>query len=129
MPGAWRGAGRLEDSKGSRDVQVELAGRHLGVNRERMAQWLRSMELAELIEPQDLPSGCVVFPRIQSLGQLRSTMELVEQLEARHGVLVAPGEFFGIEYGQHIRIGFGGDSNRLDRGLTRLAEGLKSLRT
>jgi aspartate/methionine/tyrosine aminotransferase len=103
------------------------ARRHLDQNRELIAGWLGDMAKAELIEPHELPHGCVVFPRIRSLGQQRSSMELVEQLEARHDVLVAPGEFFGRAFGQHIRIGFGGDLDRLRRGLGRLADGLASL--
>jgi aspartate/methionine/tyrosine aminotransferase len=94
-------------------------------NRELIAQWLRDMAKKELIEPMDVPAGCLVFPRLRQSG---STMKLVEQLEARHGVLVVPGAFFGDAYDNHIRIGFGGDSTRLRQGLARLAEGLIALR-
>jgi aspartate/methionine/tyrosine aminotransferase len=94
-------------------------------NRELVAEWLREMAAAELIEPQATPPGCIIFPRLRNAG---STMTLVEQLETRHDVLVAPGAFFGEAFDNHIRIGFGGDPKRLRQGLARLAEGLIALR-
>jgi aspartate/methionine/tyrosine aminotransferase len=51
----------------------------------------------------------------------------VDQLEEQFGVLVAPGYFFGDAYDHHIRIGFGGDYENLERGLSRLATGRSSL--
>jgi aspartate/methionine/tyrosine aminotransferase len=100
------------------------ARRHLEKNRKLMAQWLRDMADAGVIESQDLPHGCIVFPRVRGLECHQASMEFVEQLEAKHGVLVAPGEFFGRAFGQYIRIGFGGDHGRLRRGLACLTDGL-----
>jgi aspartate/methionine/tyrosine aminotransferase len=103
----------------------QAARKHVDRNRAHVTRWLSKMAEEELFERLDAPSGCVVFPRLRKLG---STMTLVEQLEARHGVLVAPGGFFGDAFDNHIRIGFGGDHDKLRRGLSRLAEGLALLR-
>ncbi len=49
---------------------------------------------------------------------------LLDTLMARHGCAVTPGEFFGIP--QHIRIGFGGPTDRLREGLAALDEVARS---
>jgi aspartate/methionine/tyrosine aminotransferase len=102
------------------------AREHLDGNRALVAEWLRDMAQRELIEPQELPAGCVVFPRAIAAG---ATASVAVRLETEFGVLVAPGEFFGTGYqGQayrdHFRLGFGGDRPSLERGLDRLAVGL-----
>jgi aspartate/methionine/tyrosine aminotransferase len=99
----------------------QAARQHLDRNRELMAKWLAEMADAGVIEPQQLPPGCIVFPRVVGQG---STAELVDKLEEQFGVLVAPGLFFGDAYDHHIRIGFGGDHENLELGLSRLAKGL-----
>jgi aspartate/methionine/tyrosine aminotransferase len=106
------------------DAFRQAARAHVERNRALVAKWLAGMADAGVIEPQHAPSGCVVFPRLRNL---HSSLKLVEQLESSHGVLVAPGIFFGEEYDHHIRIGFGGDQDQLQRGLTRLATGLLAL--
>jgi aspartate/methionine/tyrosine aminotransferase len=100
------------------------ARQHLDRNRELMARWLVDMADAGFIEPQELPPGCIVFPRVAGQG---STAAPVDQLEEQFGVLVAPGYFFGDAYDHHIRIGFGGDYENLERGLSRLSTGRSSL--
>jgi aspartate/methionine/tyrosine aminotransferase len=46
--------------------------------------------------------------------------ELAEALRTREGVLVTPGEQFGVE--SYLRIGFGGDTDHLRRALARIDE-------
>ena len=46
-------------------------------------------------------------------------------LEAEFKVLVAPGIFFGTDWDEHFRIGFGGARQELAEGLSRLGEGLR----
>ena len=99
----------------------QAARQHLDRNRERMAKWLAEMANSGLIEPQELPPGCIVFPRVVAPS---STAGLVDNLDEQFGVLVAPGCFFGDAYDNHIRIGFGGDHENLERGLSQLAKGL-----
>jgi aspartate/methionine/tyrosine aminotransferase len=100
------------------------AQQHLDRNRALMATWLKESAAAGLIEPQELPPGCIVFPRVPGQG---TTTGLVDKLDDQFRVLVAPGLFFGDGCDNHIRIGFGGDTINLERGLSRLAEGLRAL--
>lgn len=72
----------------------------------------------------DLPAhGCMYFPRVVGTDDTRA---LARRLFGEFGVLVAPGEYFGAP--GHIRIGFGGDPEALDKGLQRLKAGLEALR-
>jgi aspartate/methionine/tyrosine aminotransferase len=103
----------------------EAAHRVIAENRELMSEWLANMSARGLLEECPLGHGCLVFPRLIGLP---SAEDLAEQLESRFGVLVAPGTFFGGNYHDRIRIGFGGDGAILGRGLSRLAEGLTALR-
>jgi aspartate/methionine/tyrosine aminotransferase len=64
------------------------------------------------------------FPKIL---QTRDTIGLARKLWERHGVLVAPGEYFGIP--GYMRIGFGTDEAELDEGLERLHRGLIALKS
>ncbi|WP_333586805.1 pyridoxal phosphate-dependent aminotransferase [Phenylobacterium sp.] len=84
-----------------------------------MARHAEAMRRAGLIEgalPQD---GCMFFPRICGVSD---TLALAEQLWTQDHLAVAPGEHFGL--GGHIRLGFGGDAEALDRGLARLSAAL-----
>jgi aspartate/methionine/tyrosine aminotransferase len=106
------------------------AGEHLEANRALVAEWLQDMAWRELVEPQELPAGCIAFPRVI---QAMASTSVAERLEAEFGVLVAPGEFFGTSnHGQtcqnHFRLGLGGDRASLERGLNRLTVGLVVLR-
>jgi capreomycidine synthase len=80
------------------------------VNREILRDWAET--LADRIR-LDLPAGGVAaFPR---LGDLPDTGKFCEDLFRRHGVLVVPGSCFGRP--RHIRLGFGGATGELVRGL------------
>jgi aspartate/methionine/tyrosine aminotransferase len=121
--------GKLAEVLGAMAIEeidcFRLAAReHLENNRQLMAQWLSEMSSTGLIERQELPPGCIAFPRVRHLG---STSRIVEQLEAQFNVLIAPGSFFGEAYDDRIRIGFGGDHENLKRGLSRLADGLVAI--
>lgn len=64
----------------------------------------------------DVPAaGCMCFPRVVGVADTRA---LADWLWREHRIVVAPGEFFGLA--GHIRIGFGGETEQLDRGLGRL---------
>jgi aspartate/methionine/tyrosine aminotransferase len=103
----------------------EAARRHVAQNQAVVSQWLTDMAAAKVTARQDAPSGCIVFPRVLDC---ESTLSLSEKLEEAFGVLVAPGRFFGDAYDAHIRIGFGGNGDDLTKGLSRLSEGLLTLR-
>jgi aspartate/methionine/tyrosine aminotransferase len=69
----------------------------------------------------ELPlTGCTCFPRVVGVEDTRA---LSRWLIARHGVVVVPGECFGMA--GHIRVGVGLDADKLKNGLERLATGLQ----
>jgi aspartate/methionine/tyrosine aminotransferase len=65
------------------------------------------------------PTGCMCFPKVVGVSDTRA---LTDWLWREHRIVVAPGEFFGLA--GHIRIGFGGGAEALDRGLSRLHHAL-----
>jgi aspartate/methionine/tyrosine aminotransferase len=65
------------------------------------------------------PLGCMYFPRVVGAPDTRA---LCDWLWREHRVVVTPGEFFGLP--GHVRIGFGGEAEALDRGLSRLRTAL-----
>lgn len=67
------------------------------------------------------PAGCMCFPQVVGASDTRA---LADWLWREHKIVVAPGEFFGLA--GHIRIGFGGGAEALDRGLSRLHRALAS---
>jgi aspartate/methionine/tyrosine aminotransferase len=67
--------------------------------------------------------GCMYFPQVLGVSD---TLDLAKWLWQRHGILVAPGEYFGSA--GSIRIGFGGPATELDNGLSRLHRALKAWR-
>lgn len=67
--------------------------------------------------------GCMYFPRVVGVSDTRA---LAAWLWREHKIVVAPGEFFGLP--GHIRIGFGGDAEQLDQGLSRLRTALARYR-
>ena len=67
--------------------------------------------------------GCTCFPRVPGVSDTRA---LSGWLISHHGVVVVPGECFGIA--GHIRIGFAHEEMQLKSGLERLAKGLAEYR-
>jgi aspartate/methionine/tyrosine aminotransferase len=64
--------------------------------------------------------GCMAFPKVVGV---EDSVALAKSLWIEHGLLVAPGEFFGLP--GHIRLGFGSDPATLDDNLGRLHDALK----
>lgn len=65
-------------------------------------------------------AGAIAWAALRS-GE--NSAEMADRLRAEKGVLIVPGEQFGIE--SHLRIGFGGDSGHLQKALARVAEWLE----
>lgn len=80
-----------------------------------------SMARSGLIEGEAPAHGCMFFPKI--LG-VTDTLDLAKRLYVDHGVLVAPGEYFGSP--GHLRVGFGSDPATTRVGLQRLEAALKA---
>jgi aspartate/methionine/tyrosine aminotransferase len=76
-----------------------------------------------LIEGAVPEFGCMYFPKVVGV---EDTTGLARSLWQRYGLLVAPGEYFGMA--GHIRIGFGNGETELDEGLARLHRALKEIR-
>ena len=84
-----------------------------------------SAMIADGLIDGDLPEfGCMYFPRVRGVGD---TLALARNLWNRHGILVAPGEYFAMP--GYMRIGFGGDAAELDEGLTRFHRALMEMRS
>lgn len=73
-----------------------------------------------LIEGGPPAVGCMYFPKVVGVSD---TLQLASWLWEADQIVVAPGEFFG--QSGHIRIGFGGDAEGLDVGLSRLHAALR----
>src|ERR1700735_3478026 len=81
-------------------------------NRDVLKEWAGTVGQVSLVLPA---GGVAAFPRLEGLS---STDDFCEDLFRRHGVLVVPGSCFGCP--GHIRLGFGGTTDHLVRGLDRL---------
>lgn len=95
----------------------------LAANRAVLEEHVGAMRHEGLIAGEIPQFGCMYFPRVCGISD---TLELARTLWQRFGILVAPGEFFGLA--GHVRIGFGEDRTELNRGLGRLHAALKTLR-
>lgn len=97
--------------------------RVLAATRPVAERHLQAMVADGLLEGQLPEFGCMAFPKVVGVDD---TLTLAKQLWIRHGLLVAPGEFFGLS--GHIRLGFGSDPATLDRNLERLRLALHAIR-
>ncbi|WP_083901380.1 pyridoxal phosphate-dependent aminotransferase [Azospirillum sp. B4] len=82
-----------------------------------------ALQAEGLIEGAVPAAGCLYFPRIVGVAD---TMALTRYLWDQADLLVAPGEYFGLA--GHVRVGYAGDADTLDRGLARLHAGLRAWR-
>ncbi|MFQ6107535.1 MAG: aminotransferase class I/II-fold pyridoxal phosphate-dependent enzyme [Thermoplasmata archaeon] len=101
-----------------RDKVVTRNRRILEENSRAVVDWAKSEGLEMMT-----PAGAnICFPRLP----LTNTLDFCNRLRDR-GVLVSPGEFFGLA--GHVRIGFGCESSVLRKGLKRISETLRELAT
>ena len=96
----------------------------LAAARPVMARHAQAMIGEGLLAGDLPPHGCMYFPQVVGVAD---TLGLAEELWAKHRLVVAPGEYFGLP--GHIRIGFGGEAGELDAGLQRLHAALASRRS
>lgn len=95
----------------------------LAVNRPILDAYVEKMLADGLLRGPVPEYGCMYFP--EAVG-VDDTWALAEWLWTRHRLLIAPGEFFG-QPGR-IRLGFGGDGDKLTEGLSRFAAALAQYR-
>jgi len=80
------------------------------------AQWREDGSVEGLLPDY----GCIFFPKLVGIDD---TIAFSEWLADTHGVIVAPGEFFGAS--GHVRIGFAHAPDVLESGLARFHQGLR----
>ena len=120
-------------SKFSHSLGAEVLARAADYDAWRQAYMKAARPVAEtllagmagdgLIEMALPLNGCVCFPKVCSV---EDTMNLSRWLIAEHGVVVVPGECFGMA--GYIRIGYALEEDKLCKGLERLAAGLDQYR-
>jgi aspartate/methionine/tyrosine aminotransferase len=81
---------------------------------------LDAWRAAGLVEGRLPDHGCIFFPRLCGV---EDSIDFSDWLADRHGVVVAPGEFFGAA--GHVRVGYAHAPDVLETGLARLAEGMR----
>jgi aspartate/methionine/tyrosine aminotransferase len=81
--------------------------------------WVKSRDDLEWIAPR---CGVIGFPRLE---REIDTMELAMLLLNKYRTLISPGRFFGVE--NHFRIGFGGEKEKLEKGLFNVGQALDEL--
>lgn len=91
--------------------------------RPRVDAWFAEHKNAGLLTGELPDDGCICFPKLVDVDDTES---FSAWLLERAGVIVAPGEYFGMP--GHIRIGFAQTEEDLDRGLAALSDGLRVYR-
>ncbi len=106
-------------------VRAQVLDRTRGIIRANLptiSAWLD--ERADLFSYHAPDAGAICYVRYDL--DINST-ELAERLRAEKGVLVVPGDHFGMD--RYLRVGFGNPAAELDAGLGRVADLLNELRT
>lgn len=120
------GPGALSDLLAQRVLEAGVRARilqrtcdMLNLNCARVASWLeRAPDRLRWIPPR---AGAMAWLRYDHpLG----SRELAERMRSEHSVLLVPGQHFGSE--GWLRIGFGAQSDKLERGLERLGDLLET---
>jgi aspartate/methionine/tyrosine aminotransferase len=84
-----------------------------------LESWARARRSVHLVPPR---AGAIAYLRY---GWKVNSTDLVEQLRDRQGVLIVPGDHFGMD--GYLRVGFGNEPADLAAGLARMAGPLDSL--
>jgi aspartate/methionine/tyrosine aminotransferase len=107
------------------DVRARILARTRGIlraNYPALEEWVSGHgDELRMVPPR---AGAIAYARYA--WPVNST-ELVTRLRDEHGVLVVPGDHFGMDH--YLRIGFGNEPADLRAGLARIDAGIASLRT
>lgn len=106
-------------------IRAQVLERTRGIIRSNLptvTAWLD--ERADLFSYRAPDAGAICYVRYHL--DINSTV-LAERLRAEKGVLVVPGDHFGMDH--YLRVGFGNPSAELESGLGRIADLLDQLRT
>lgn len=88
-------------------------------SRARIEPWFRELKAQGMMAGALPDAGCIFFPQLPGIAD---TAAFSSWMIERHGVIVAPGEYFG-RLG-HVRIGFAQHPDRLEAGLAALEAGI-----
>jgi aspartate/methionine/tyrosine aminotransferase len=105
-----------------REQLLERTRRILRSNYPVLEQWLRGFGDTFTWQAPQAGAICLVKYRHGI-----SALELVEQVRAKHDVLLVPGDHFGLP--QHIRFGFGEELQHFQEALAATERGLKQVFT
>ena len=97
---------------------------HLAGNRLILQDSLYRLFEEGLLKGRVPEDGCICFPGI---ADIQDTRAFAEKLAEEKKVFVVPGAFFGNK--AHIRIGYGGRSEELAEGLSRLSDFVRDYRS
>jgi hypothetical protein len=101
-----------------RDLILDRTRRILNANYPVLEDVLR--RFGDTFDWNPPEAGAVCFVRYR---QAVSALDVVEKLRVEHGVLLVPGEHFGMP--GYLRFGYGGDLGELKRGLAEAEAGLR----
>lgn len=100
------------------DRLLSIRRQQAGKNLEILAEWVeQNQEFVDWVRPQ---GGVTAFPRFQDIPD---TTAFCDRLVNSYGILLVPGSCF--HHPNHIRLGFGGSTIKLQEGLSRLSKVLR----
>lgn len=100
------------------DRLLSIRRQQAGKNLEILAEWVeQNQEFVDWVRPQ---GGVTAFPRFQDIPD---TTAFCDRLVNSYGILLVPGSCF--HHPNHIRLGFGGSTTKLQEGLSRLSKVLR----
>lgn len=103
---------------GQRDIHLEHARRHVARNRDIVFEWMATQPRLEWVPPE---GGVVGFPRLLDVASDGEAEDLYRTLAREQQVFIVPGRCFEME-SRHFRLGFGGTSDELQAGLSRIGK-------
>ena len=103
-----------------REEYMEKARKRIDNNREVVAEWMKKQKHFEWIYPE---AGVVCFPRTKDHVQIDNE-KLYRTLAEKYRTFVVPGRCFEMS-NRHFRIGFGGDEDKIKKGLDHLTKAME----
>ncbi|BAZ51973.1 aminotransferases class-I [Nostoc sp. NIES-4103] len=97
------------------DCLLNIRRQQAHINRQILAEWVENnQEFVEWVKPQ---GGVTAFLRFRGISDIEA---FCHHLLNPYGVLLVPGTCF--HHQNHVRLGFGGSTSKLEAGLSRLSK-------
>lgn len=103
-----------------REEYLQKARERIDNNRAVVADWMQKQKDFEWVYPE---AGVVCFPRTRSNVQIDNE-KLYRTLAEKYRTFVVPGRCFEMN-NRHFRIGFGGDEDKIKKGLAHLTKAME----